>query len=291
MDHNGTPTRRDVVLSAVALAASFSAARAQEPSTAIIDSHIHLVADDAQAYPPRPLRGTLRPGALDNPVTPERALRWMDETGVEKAVVVQRTQIYGYDNSYVLDAGEKYPSRFAAIACVNAEEKTAPGLVRHWIKDRGAAGIRLSASGTGTPGIDWLASPRAIETWETLAELRGSLCLLVRQEQRVEALEALAGLAGRFPEMPIVIDHLADSGGASPAYGIDRVLLALKSLPNVRFKFSTINFVRLNESGIAPEAFISHWGKIFGAHRLMWDRISAIAPCPMARWCVRHVLL
>jgi len=270
MDHNGTPTRREALFGVAALAACSATARAQNAQAPLIDSHIHLVADNAEAYPPRPLRGTLRQGALDNPVTPERALKWMDETGVEKAVVVQRTQIYGYDNSYVLDAGEKFPSRFTAVACVNAEEKTAPGLVRHWIKDRGAAGVRLSATDTGASRIDWLASPRAVETWETVAEVKGSMCLLIRQEQRVEALTALAGLAERFPTLPIVVDHLSDAGGGLPNFGIDAPLQALKQFSNVRFKFSTINFKRLTEAGIPLDLFFRHWADDFGAHRLMW---------------------
>lgn len=245
----------------------------------IIDTHAHIVANNPQRYPPAPLGGTLDPGALDDPVTAERLLRLMDENRVDRAVLVQRAHIYGYDNSYVVDSAQRYPDRLSAVICVDAEDEQAPAQVRHWIGERGAVGLRLVAPGATSPtvatpglGMDWFAGTRALRAWQTAAEFGASVCIHFFRWNRIEGLSALQRIAARFPATKIVLDHVsniaAEDGG--PDFGVDDTLRMLCAYRNVYQKITTINFGRLVSQAkpLAPVA--ERIVQVCGADRVMW---------------------
>jgi L-fuconolactonase len=245
----------------------------------IIDTHAHIVANDPQRYPPAPLSGTLDPGALDDPVTAERLLRLMDENRVDRAVLVQRAHIYGYDNSYVVDSAQRYPDRLSAVICVDAEDEQAPAQVRHWIGERNAVGLRLVAPGATSPtvatpglGMDWFAGAPALRAWHTAAELGASVCIHFFRWNRVEGLSALQRIAACFPTTKIVLDHVSNIAAEEgpPDYGVDDALRMLCAYRNVYQKITTINFSRLvaQEKPLAPVA--ERIVQICGADRLMW---------------------
>ena len=245
----------------------------------IIDTHAHIVADDPQRYPPAPLGGNLEPGILDDPVTAERLLRLMDHNQVDRAVLVQRAHVYGYDNSYVVDSARRYPDRLSAVICIDAEDEQAPAQIRHWIGERGAMGLRLVAPGATSPtvatpglGMDWFAGARALRAWETAAELGASVCIHFFRWNRVEGLWALQRIAARFPATKIALDHVSNIAAeeGAPDYGLDDALRALCAYRNVYQKITTINFSRLvaQAKPLAPVA--DRVVQVCGADRVMW---------------------
>ena len=237
----------------------------------IYDSHAHLISDDHERYKPAPPRGTLDEGALDNPVTAEKLLGLTDDNGVEKALLVQRATIYGYDNSYVVDSATKYPGRFKAMCAINTFDENAPELARHWIAEKGAAGVRMMAAGKSSDA-DFFASPTALKVWETAASLGATIRLHFFRWNREAGLDALKELLPRFPDTTVVVEHLTNliAGEGSPDYGVDDKLLQLVKFPNVSLMFSTINLGRLKTDGQPSAPVIARVVKSFGANRLMW---------------------
>lgn len=236
----------------------------------IYDCHAHLVSDDFDRYPPSPLSGTLD-RKLDDPMTAERLLREMDENNIERAVVVQRAHVYGYNNEYVVDSAARYSDRLRAVVCVDPQAGTGPERVRHWIKECGAVGIRLTEPFKGAD-TGWLNSPEAIETWKTAVELGASICLHMYRWNRVESLVALKQVMDKFPESVVVLDHLSNiiPEQGAPDYGVDEPLLDLVQFPNVFLKLTTINLGRMANEKIDPQPVIARTLQSFGASRFMW---------------------
>jgi L-fuconolactonase len=222
------------------------------------DAHAHIISSDLERYRPAPLSGKVRDGDLDDPVTAERLLRLLDENDVERAVVVQRAHVYGYDNSYVCDAAEAYPDRLQAVCAIDAEESTAKEQIRHWVVDRGAIGIRLTEPYRGA-GTSWFGSGPALEAWNTAAELGIPLRLHLYRWNRAECLPVIAG-------------HLSNLSAEEgpPDYGLDAGLRALAACPNLFLLFSTINLARLAADDLPAAPVIEHLVAAFGADRIMW---------------------
>lgn len=241
-----------------------------EISLIAFDSHAHIVSDDHTRYRPAPLSGTLRAGDLDTPVTAEKLLNCMDENGVERALVVQRAHIYGFNNDYIVDCAQRYPDRLRAMCMVDALHPDVAQQIRHWV-DRGAIAIRLTEPHKGAD-TSWLASAQAMTAWETAAALSISMRVHLYRWNRDACLPVLKPLAERFPKMPLVIDHLSNlpAEAGPPDHGLDDSLRALAALPNVYLLFSTINLGPLSAKHIPAAPLLAHLVKEFGASRIMW---------------------
>lgn len=250
------------------------------------DAHAHIVADDPARYPTAPLGGSVRAGDLDDPITAERLLRHMDDNGVERALVVQRAYIYGYDNSYVVDAAERHPDRLRAVCAVDADAADAPERIRHWVAERGAVGIRLTEPFKGAD-TSWFDSPRALAAWELAAELGIPLRLHFFRWNRAACLPAVAPLLRRFPRTAVVVDHLSnlEAERGPPDHGLDLPLAALAGFANLFLLFSTINLARLANEGLSAAPVIEHLVRAFGSNRIMWGSDIGQSQLGYGRMC------
>src|SRR5690606_18679686 len=91
--------------------------------------------------------------------------------GVDRACLVQRATLYGYDNSYVLDAVARYPQRFRPVAVLDAQDPAAPETLGRLVRDQGLAGLRIVAPKLAERDVDWLASDQALALWAAAADL------------------------------------------------------------------------------------------------------------------------
>jgi L-fuconolactonase len=237
----------------------------------IFDAHAHIISADIARYPPAPLGGSVRPGDLDDPVTAECLLQWLDENGVERAIIVQRAHVYGYDNAYVVDSAARYPDRLRAVCAIDAQAADAPAQIRHWVGERGAIGIRLTEPYKGAD-TSWFGSQRALRAWETAAEIGIPVRLHFYRWNRAQCLPAVVPLLRRFPQTAVVVDHLSNLSAEAgpPDYGLDAPLAALTDYPNLFLLFSTINLARLASTGAAAAPVIEHIVRMFGTRRIMW---------------------
>jgi predicted TIM-barrel fold metal-dependent hydrolase len=237
----------------------------------LTDAHAHLISDDHVRYPPAPPSGKLGPNDLDDPCTAERLLTEMDRCGVDRAVLVHRNSIYGYDNSYVCDAATRYPDRFVAVGSIDGFDPQAADRVRYWTTERGLAGIRFMEPVKGAE-LTWLTGPPGLHAWRQAHELRVPACVHFFRWNRVAGLAALAGILEQLPDMTVVIDHFSNMDWAAgpPDYGFDAPLLAIAKFPNVYVKFTTIPLGAIQAAGQSAAPILARVIEAFGAQRLMW---------------------
>src|SRR5260370_4601187 len=125
----------------------------------VIDIHPHIVSPDTKRYPLSPLGGTQSTWSSERPTTYETLLRAMDDAGIDKAAIVHSSTAYGYDNSYVADAGAAVPSRFTAECPIDVMAAAAVKTFDYWL-GRGWTGIRVFTTRRTFPGpATWFVAP------------------------------------------------------------------------------------------------------------------------------------
>jgi L-fuconolactonase len=232
-----------------------------------IDIHPHIIADDAKRYPLAPLGGHQSDWSRTRPVTTEQMIAAMDAAGVAKSALVQASTCYGHDNSYVADAVAAHPSRFTGVFSVDVLAPDAPERMRYW-RSRGLTGMRLFTIGsTMATQADWIDDPRAFPAWQTAGELDLSICMQMSQS----ALPQLVAMVKRFPEVKVLLDHLARpvlSDG--PPYAAAAPLFEVARYPTVYLKATPRTFAECRNGKATPETFFKKLVAEFGASRIAW---------------------
>jgi predicted TIM-barrel fold metal-dependent hydrolase len=232
-----------------------------------IDTHPHIISDDESRYPLAPLFGKRSDWSQERPTTVETLIAAMDEAGVAKAAVVHSSTTYGYDNSYVVDGCAKYPGRLVAVGSVDVLQPDAPATIRKWV-DRGLAGLRLFTGGS-TKDFDpsELDDPRSIPSWELCGELGLSMCI----QTGPIGLPQVTALAKDFPNVNIILDHLARPDVLDgPPYNAASSLFELASLSNIYLKLTPRIFGDVKKGQATAETFFPKLVEIFGSQRLAW---------------------
>jgi predicted TIM-barrel fold metal-dependent hydrolase len=236
-----------------------------------IDAHVHIWTPDTRHYP----HDAQYTGPAHQPANfePEELFSVTRPAGVAKIVLVQMS-FYGTDNSYMLDAMAKYKPAFSGIAAVNHH---AAGVTEDMLRlaRRGVRGFRILP---GTEGTDWLTTPGMEAMWRCGAEHRLVLSCLIDPV----FLPAVDAMCRRFPDTPVVIDHLARIGVDGSIRTADvKALCALARHQNVSVKVSA--FYALGKKR-APYTDLSGLIRAvydaFGARRLMWASDSPFQILP-----------
>ncbi len=224
-----------------------------------IDAHVHVWTDDRGRYP-------RAAGELDYEpprFTPEDFLAHARPNGVAGAVLVQMS-FYRYDHSYLLESIRAHPGKFSAIGLVDADGHDPVTTIAE-LASRGVRGFRIAP---GTSPQTWLDGPGMAAMWSCAAERRLALCPLVN----ADALAAIGRMCCRFPETPVVIDHLARIGVDGTVLDADvRALCRLAKHGNVHVKvsaFYALGRKRAPYTDLAP--MIRRVFEDYGPKRLMW---------------------
>ncbi len=231
-----------------------------------IDSHVHIWTADYHQYP-------LAEGVDENRVKPrhfppEVFLRYARPSFVSRVVLVQ-TINYNFDNSYMLDAVERFPEMFRLAAIVDHTRADVADRMRSLL-NRGVTGFRIVAP--EGEGDRWLQHPGYDTMFETAAETGQAICPLIGPDGIAEVDRMCAA----HPGTNVVVDHLARVGEDDPAQNGDvDALCNLARHPRAHVKAS--RFHSLGEQGpphddLAP--LIERVVAAFGAERVMWGSDS-----------------
>lgn len=232
-----------------------------------IDIHPHVISEDVTKYPREPLFGKQSDWSKERPVPVEGLLEAMDEAGVEKAAVVHSSTCYGFDNSYVVDACAQHPRRLVAVGSVDLLGPDAPEQIRAWVRS-GLAGLRLFTGGS-TKDFDasTLDDPRSFPSWELCAEFGLPMCI----QTDPSGLAQVAGLAKRFPQVNIILDHLGRPDVTDgPPYNRAASLFGLAPFENIFLKLTPRIFGDVRKGQASPETFFPSLVEVFGCRRLAW---------------------
>jgi predicted TIM-barrel fold metal-dependent hydrolase len=225
-----------------------------------IDAHVHVWTPDVAKFPRPASRGaTYRPDSF----TPEQLLTIARPSGVSRIVLVQMS-FYGSDNSYMLDAIKRYPKVFAGIGILdpNNPEVRSEMIRLLALKVRG---YRI------TPGSDergWLESPGMQAMWRCGAEKGIAMCPLIGPG----AIPSVNRMCEKFPDTPVVIDHMARIGADGLIRETDiRALCGLARHRNTHVKVSAFYALGKKQypyTDLIP--LIRALYDAYGSQRLMW---------------------
>ncbi len=223
----------------------------------VIDPHVHVWKNDRK-YPWA--KETLTPPAKD--FTPEMLLGLMRANGVSRTVIIQVIH-YRYDNSYLADVLKQYPKDFAGVARVDPLSPSAPDDLSHLVQNQGFQGVRLSP-GPGPVG-DWIQGPLMPPLWKRCDQLKVPMTILTNPDR----LPDIAKLADHYPDLTIVIDHMADCPLDRP----DQLakLMALERFPHLFVKIShTWGLSKQPYPYLDSQQQVKKLYDKFGPKRLMW---------------------
>jgi predicted TIM-barrel fold metal-dependent hydrolase len=244
-----------------------------------VDIHPHVISDDEGRYPPAPLFGKRSDWSQERPSTVDALIAAMDAAGVAKAAVVHSSTTYGFDNSYVVDACNAHPDRLIAVGSVDVLADDAVATIRGWV-DRGLAGLRIFTGGS-TKEFDAseLDDPRAYPAWELLGELGLTMCI----QTGPAGLPAVVSLAKRFPQVPIILDHLGrpDVTDGAP-YAAAQSLWDLAPVETIYFKLTPRIMGDSRKGEATPDTLFPKIVETFGAKRLAWGSNFPTSPGTLA---------
>jgi predicted TIM-barrel fold metal-dependent hydrolase len=238
----------------------------------IIDPHVHVWKREPR-YPWA--KETTRPPEKD--ATPEMLLDLMRANGVARTVIIQ-VIYYRWDNSYAADVLRQYPQYFRGVARVNPDSPQAPDDLSRLVEEQGFQGVRLSPAADAAG--DWIRGPLMPPLWKRCRDLKVPMTILTD----IGRMPDIARLAERFPDLTVVIDHMADC----PADRPDELkkLQALARYPRVFVKVShTWSVSKQPYPYPDAQAQVKRLYDTFGPRRLMWGTDWPIveAHCGYAR--------
>ena len=254
-------TRRDI-LTKLAVAAGASAG--EKPSN-YIDAHVHVWTPDIVRFPRD--RKYAGPQFKPDSFTPEQLLALARPCGVSRIVLIQMS-FYGTNNAYMLDAMKRYPAVFSGVGIL---DRHAPGVRDEMLrlKTLGVRGYRI------TPGGDtatWLDSAGMQAMWRYGAEKRIAMCPLIGPD----AIPSVDRMCAKFPDTPVVIDHLARIGADGDIRQTDvRALCAVARHRSVHVKISAFYALGKKQYPYADMSqCIQALYDAYGPQRLRWASAS-----------------
>lgn len=199
----------------------------------VVDSQVHVWAADTAERPWR--SGAHAQAQRAVPVTAEEVLGWMDEGGVDRAIIVPPSW-EGDRNDLACAAAAKHPGRFAVMGRVDPASPALGALLPAWRDQPGMLGLRFALH---TPQLrqpflegryDWL--------WGEAERNRIPVMVLVHHPY----MPMIDAIAAKHPGLRLVIDHLGLVNGEKDAHAFRELdkLLALAKRPNVAVKASAL---------------------------------------------------
>ena len=229
----------------------------------IVDAHVHLW--DA-AHTPQPWM-TVEHDAIARPFGPSDLRPLLDRNGIDAVVLVQGACLDS-DTDYLLAEAAEHEWIAAVTAWLPLDE---PARARERLDEleRHSSFRAVRHLVHNEPDPHWILRPSVLECLDLLEE-RGVILELPVVFPR--HLDDVPTLAERFPELPIVIDHLGKPPVARPQMQEwERSLRAAAASPLVAAKLSGLN-TAVAGSDWAAEDFVPACEtalECFGPHRLM----------------------
>jgi L-fuconolactonase len=222
----------------------------------ILDPHVHVWKHDPQ-FP-------FATGAKvpDYDATPEMLLDLMKANGVAKTVIIQVIH-YRYDNSYLGAVLKQYPQFFLGVCRVDPLDPAAPDHLAEISAQPGFRGVRLSPAGDANG--DWIRGPLMPPLWKRCDQLKVPMTLLVP----ITRVPDVQKLVDKFPDLTIVIDHMADCPVDHPEQL--EPLVDLVRYPKVFVKIShTWSLSKQGYPWLDSQKLVKRLYDGFGPQRLMW---------------------
>ena len=231
-----------------------------------IDTHMHVWSGDTQRFPfNHPTAPNFTPPKTA--ATAELLLEEMDQFSISHCVLVQ-TIYHGWDNSYLAKCLKEHPDRFKGQGLIDPTDQHAAAQLEFWMREHGLSGMRFSPIYYENRDA-WMTSDAAVELWQKAESLGAIFNFFISTPQ----LPTLETMISRFPNVPVVIDHLAriDLKASDPLPEFQK-LLALARYPAVYVKVSELSVLSPSQKYPWRDTFewVRRMYDAFGPDRMMW---------------------
>ena len=255
-------------------------ARAERPPGTLIESHVHLFAGDPERFPYNPAAYKPQPNPL------EQWVKFALEARIDHAVIVH-PEPYQDDHRYLEYCLAHEPSKgfFKATCLFDPLDPQTPRRMQALVKRNPARIVALrihEIHAAGTPSTRTgairdrdLADPQMAVTWRAAHDLG----LGIQMHTIPHYAPQIGELAAKFPQMPVIVDHLARPGQGTAAEYED--VLKLAKLPEVYMKFSTTGVASASHQPYPhPDAkpTVGRVYNAFGAGRIVWGELGNNMP-------------
>ena len=243
---------------------------AERKAPMIVDTHMHVWADDPDRYPfPHPYSKEFK--EPDHPGTVEMLIDDMDDYGCTHAVLVQ-VIFHGWDNTYTADCVRQYPDRLRGHGLIDPTDPNVADKLEYWIKEQGLHGMRFSPIyyQDGRNGGDgWLDAEETHKLWNKAAELEAVFNFFISPPQ----LPKLETMVKAHPDVRIIVDHYSQMDLSQPDPEPDfRRLLNMAKYPNVWVKITELSSVSKSKVYPFEDAYpyVKRVYEAFGPDRLLF---------------------
>ena len=236
-----------------------------------IDAHVHVWTPDTAHYP---LAAGFKKADMKPPsFTPEQLLEHTRPAGVDRINLIQMS-FYGFDNKYMLDMIALHKGVFSGTAVIDPAGKEPERLMGELAKKRVRAfrvypglerGVKPNAGG----GEGWLKAAGYGRMFAAAARNNQAISCLINPD----ALPDLARMCRKYPDTPVIIDHLCRIGADGTIRDRDvNALCGMAVHKKIMIKvgaFYALGKKRPPYTDLAP--LIRRVVKAFGPERCMWE--------------------
>jgi L-fuconolactonase len=236
----------------------------------ITDAQVHIW---AASTPERPWPARHKPHRPE-PLGKDELLKEMDAAGVSRAVIVPPSW-EGERNDLALAAAQAHPDRFAVMGRLDPDAPGAREAISGWRKQPGMLGLRFTFH---RPGLKELLTEGRVD-WLWPAAEKAGVPIMVLVPHGLAHL--MADIAGRYPGLRIVMDHLGlHEGKDEEAFAQFDKFLALARHPNIAAKASCLpHFTADSYPYRRLHPYIRKVYDAFGPKRIFWGTDISRLPC------------
>jgi len=230
-----------------------------------IDAHVHVWTPDTAHYPLAAdyKRADMKPPSF----TPEELFKHSQPAGVDRINLIQMS-FYGFDNRYLLDMMALYKDTFVGTAVIDPLGDEPDRLMAELAGKRVRA-FRIHPDLSKLPPARWLEPAGYARMFRAGAKNNQAMSCLIAPD----ALPELERMCRKFPETPVIIDHLCRIGlnGAIEDKDV-AALCAMASHKRVMVKLGAFYALGKKQppyTDLGP--MIQKVVRAFGARRCMWE--------------------
>lgn len=230
-----------------------------------IDAHVHVWTPDTAHYPLA--AGYKREDMNPRSFTPEDLFKHSRPAGVDRINLIQMS-FYGFDNSYMLDMMALHKDTFAGTAVIDPHAKNPDRQMVELAKRRVRA-FRIHPQLSKLPPARWLEPPGYAAMFAAGAKHNLAMSCLIDPN----ALPELDRMCKRYPDTPVIIDHLCRIGVDGTIRDADvKALCAMAAHKRVMVKvgaFYALGKKQAPYTDLGP--MIQAVVKAFTPRRCMWE--------------------
>jgi predicted TIM-barrel fold metal-dependent hydrolase len=236
-----------------------------------IDAHVHVWTPDTTRYPLA--AGYKKEDVKPASFTPEDLFEHTRPAGVDRINLIQMS-FYGFDNSYLLDSIARHKDVFAGTAVIDPSHP-APDRQMGELARKGVRAFRIY------PGLERGIKPNEgrSERWLEAEGYAAMFAAGARNNQALsclinpDALPELDRLCRKFPDTPVIVDHLCRIGADGTIRDRDvEALCAMAAHKKVMVKVGAFYALGKKEppyTDLAP--LIRKVVGAFGPRRCTWE--------------------